>query len=641
MDGLPKILLVDDRKENLLVLRKVLESVEADFVDATSGNEALTLTLEHSFALALVDVQMPGMDGYEMVELLRQDKRTELLPVIFISAIYSDEAHLIKGIESGAVDFVTKPIEPRILLGKVQVFLQLFRQREILADTVRALERSESRYRGLVETSQELIWSVDQEGCWSFLNQGAVEEIYGMDATEMMGKPFLEWVAPEHRETDRKTYESILQGYSVRNYQTTHLRKDGSPVHLAFSAATTHDGDGTIVGMTGTAVDITDRLRLEEQIRHSQRLESIGQLAGGVAHDFNNQLAGIVGYSELLQGQIMDPKHRRWVDGINSAAQHAAALTRQLLAFGRKGKNLEMLVNLNRTLDEVIELLERSIDKRIRIVQDRAVEVPETMGDPHQIHHAVLNVALNARDAMPSGGVLAFAVERVTLDCTHPLVQCGDVIQGSYLALSVTDTGMGMSEAVRAKVFEPFFTTKEVGEGTGMGLAAVYGTMLNHHGAVGLESTEGEGTTVTLYFQGEVASVVPDVPRREKPIEGRGTILLIEDEELVRGMAADMLEELGYTPVICASGRNGVECYRQERGGVDLVLLDMMMPEQNGADTFRQLREFDPGVKVLLASGYSRDAEVDTLIGEGAVGFLPKPFEMLSLSKALAKALQE
>jgi PAS domain S-box-containing protein len=386
--------------------------------------------------------------------------------------------------------------------------------------------------------------------------------------------------------------------------------------------------------------DRTEQHRLEEQVRQGEKLQVIGQLAGGVAHDFNNHLVAIMGYADILRMRATDRNVKEMAESIAKVAERSAELTRQLLTFARKGQHVIVPVSINRIAGEVASMLEHSIDKRIRIfVRTEAATGSDTVaGDPAQLHSAVLNMAINARDAMPDGGDMVIAtdvVELATADLTGPLAELGP---GWHVRLSVRDTGVGMDEATLRHLFEPFFTTKQ--QGTGMGLAAVYGAVNSHHGAIVVQSEPEKGSLFTIYLPLTEELSEDSVKKPGCANAGRHPrILLVEDEPSVREATTLMLTSLDCQVMVCSSGAEAIDLYRSHQAEIDLVLLDMVMPEMGGPEVLRALRTINPAVRVLLASGYSQDGEARALLGEGACGFLQKPFRTAELDRAVSSAL--
>jgi signal transduction histidine kinase/CheY-like chemotaxis protein len=385
----------------------------------------------------------------------------------------------------------------------------------------------------------------------------------------------------------------------------------------------------------------SEKLRLESQLLQSQKLEAIGTLAGGVAHDFNNLLAGILGYAGLLKVQI-DPKddRHRAVETIERAAERAAELTRQLLGFARKGKMQQTRVDLHETIEEVFNLLGRTIDKSIEVVRSLDARSACVLGDPSQLQQIILNLAVNARDAMPEGGSLKIETRDVEMD-ERDCRQYPEAAPGRYVTLLVSDTGRGIPPENRDRIFEPFFTTKPKGEGSGMGLAMVYGIVKSHGGFISVYSEPGVGSTFRVFLPLASESVAEAPPPRTEgpPARGSGRILVIDDEEIVRDMTSDLLESLGYDVVTARDGREGLEVYEAMSATIDLAIVDMIMPRMGGRDCFRGLKRLNPDVRVILSSGYGHNEAAQEILDEGARAFVQKPYQVRELSRLVADAL--
>jgi signal transduction histidine kinase/CheY-like chemotaxis protein len=417
-------------------------------------------------------------------------------------------------------------------------------------------------------------------------------------------------------------------------------RKDGSVYEEECSISPIRDQNGTIVSYVAVKRDVTQEAELENRLRQAQKLEAVGLLAAGIAHDFNNLLAGIKGFAELLTlDEEAGPKVIDYAEEILKAANRAADLTGQLLAFARKGRFLSVVVNVNEVIDEVKAILKHSIDRRIEIKTDCRAQRPFISGDPSQIQSTILNLAINARDAMPDGGQLTFETENVHLDETYCQLHSLDLGAGDYLAISVTDTGMGMNEAVMAHIFDPFFTTKEQGQGTGLGLAGVYGCLRNHHGSIEVTSQPGSGSTFRLLFPVTVEEHKQAVTgERRLKLTGKERLLLVEDEEVVRNLAIKILTNAGYRVTACADGPEAVALYTDKAADYDLVLLDMMMPRMHGKDVFAAMKLVNPHVCALLMSGYT-NSDMQELLDLGIKGFIPKPFSSKQLLQKIREAL--
>ena len=401
--------------------------------------------------------------------------------------------------------------------------------------------------------------------------------------------------------------------------------------------------DGEIAAVYGISTDVTEYKRMAAQLHQSEKMDAISQLAGGIAHDFNNQLTAIMGYSSMLYSHLEDEELISFADTILKASKHAKNLTTQLLAFSRKGKYLSVPVDTHRTIAEVVALLEPSIDGRLRVRQLLAASPSMTTGDPTQLQNVLLNLGLNALDAMPDGGELVLATDTVTLDEAFCRESEFDITPGKYLQIKVADTGTGMDEETLNHIFEPFFSTKREDEGTGMGLAAVYGTMVHHHGAVVVESEAGHGSTFTLYLPLSEA-VEPEgkgAARKAAPAKGTARILVVEDEEIVRKVAEDILRDVGYKVVTCEDGAEALEYYRKSWKQIDLVFLDIVMPRLSGLDAFLAMKAINPDIRALLSSGYRLSARAAEILSTGVLDVVQKPYRVEDLCEKVASALQK
>ncbi|MBI5027097.1 MAG: response regulator [Nitrospirae bacterium] len=378
--------------------------------------------------------------------------------------------------------------------------------------------------------------------------------------------------------------------------------------------------------------------RMREQLFQAQKMEAIGSLAGGIAHDFNNMLQGILGYASLLKMKLSedDPIYRP-LDVIEHSAERAAELTKQLLGFARKGKYIVEPLNLNDVVDDVLKLITRTFDRTIEIKTTIDSGLWAIEGDRSQIENVILNLCLNARDAMPAGGILHIKTSNIEImEETKPFAW---MKEGKYAVIKVNDTGRGMDEEVKKQIFEPFFTTKEKGKGTGMGLAMVYGVVKSHDGFITVDSELGKGSTFTIYLpavEKEVKVQAGGAEVRRLPC-GEGTILVVDDEKAVRNLARETLNELGYYVLEASDGKEAIEIYEDKKSKIDLVILDLIMPEMGGKETFEKLKKIAPDVKVLVSSGYGIDSNARNMLDDGAKGFIQKPYNINELAEMIKK----
>jgi two-component system, cell cycle sensor histidine kinase and response regulator CckA len=462
----------------------------------------------------------------------------------------------------------------------------------------------------------------------------AAERMFGYTAAEVIGRPY-PLVPPELVEEHAMFFARIASGERISGESTRRRRKDGRLIDLMFSAAPLHEVDGRLRGMVFVIDDVTDRMLADQRLRRSQRMEAIGQLTGGLAHDFNNLLTVVIGNLDLAAEQIEGQRGAtECIDAALGAALRGAELTRRLLAFARQQPLQPTGLDLAERLLDLSVLLRRTLGEQVEIVLHTAPDTWPVMADPAQLADAVLNLAINARDAMPSGGRLTIETENARLDAGYAEAN-PEVVPGDYVLLALTDTGRGMPAQVLERVFEPFFTTKEAGNGTGLGLAQVYGFARQSNGHVKVYSEADRGTTVQLYLpraggrQAATQAAPPDAPRT-----GSESILLVEDNEPVRTLLEQQLGELGYRVTVAESTEAAVRLVRDR--SFDLLLSDVVMPGgMSGYDLARVARRMAPGLRVLLISGFSANAPVD----DGAYPLLRKPFRKPALAAKLRDIL--
>ncbi|MBI4534642.1 MAG: response regulator, partial [Ignavibacteriae bacterium] len=399
------------------------------------------------------------------------------------------------------------------------------------------------------------------------------------------------------------------------------------------------DRNEKLVNVVAMIEDVTEKRKLEEQLLQSQKMESIGLLAGGIAHDFNNILGGILGYSSYLKTVVnKDDKIFSHLETIERSALRAAELTSKLLAFARGGKYVVRPIDINAVIDETIRLLRGSMDKSIIIEATLAQNLPATEADAGQMQQVLMNLCVNARDAMPGGGKITIVSELLSRP-EEILAVRHELSHHSYIRISISDTGIGIDKAVMNRIFEPFFTTKEKGKGTGLGLATVYGIVKNHGGFLDVESEVGVGTAFILYLPAvEKEAVVLETPSHDAE-GGDETILIVDDEEVIRSLAREILESKGYSVLEAADGTQAIEVYSQHGNSIDLIILDMAMPMMSGSDTFARLHQMNKNLRVILSTGYAEDDRARKLMAQGVKAFVQKPYKVEEFATVVRRVL--
>lgn len=513
----------------------------------------------------------------------------------------------------------------------------------------RELRESRQLLRTVLDTAPSLIWVKDRNGRITMANQ-AFADLRGIRVDELEGSNSNEYLSKEQaarfNEDDRQVLDSLEEKFIPQESVTDSEGNERwlQTIKRPLSVPGTDDPH-----VLGVAIDITDRKRLENQLRQSQKIEAIGQLAGGIAHDFNNLLNGVLGYSGLLKHRYGgDPEISKIADRIEQAGQRAQQLTEKLIGFARQGKHQNVPVDVHAAVDETLALLQRTIETNVAIIPEFHAEQTHALGDPVQVQQIILNLAINARDAMSpdtggtDGGTLRIGTNVVSVDTTTPDIGL-ELAAGEYLELTVSDTGCGISQEVRAKIFDPFFTTKRKGKGTGMGLSMVFGIVKNHGGTIRVRSEVGVGTTFLVYLPAVQVTDdgMIDQKSNSTSISGKGSILLVDDDEVTREVSTDMLETLGYQVVTANDGSEAVEYYRQHYTSVDAVILDMVMPKMGGRECFRACKQINPQVKAILTTGYDNNHSVQSVLNEGMIGFVQKPYSLERLSEEVARALSD
>jgi PAS domain S-box-containing protein len=507
----------------------------------------------------------------------------------------------------------------------------------------KALLESETKYRSIVEGLEEGYFETDLSGNLTFFNDPLCK-ILGFERSDLEGKKIHSFTSPA---TIRKMDDIFAQvkktGEPIRVTDYDALGKDGREIALELAASLLRDASGTPLGFRGVLQDVSDRKeaeaekkKLEIQVQQAQKMESIGTLAGGIAHDFNNILMGIQGNASLMaiKTDASHPSYEK-IKNIEIYVENGTELTRQLLGFARRGKYHAITTDINDVIEKSANMFGRT-KKEIQIQTDLVPEIWTVEVDRGQIEQALLNLYVNAWQAMPEGGSLSLKTENIYLGADFINSQPYRVEAGDYIKITVGDTGIGIDKQTQARIFEPFFTTKEMGRGTGLGLASVYGIIKNHGGYINVYSEIDQGTTFTIYLPASAKAIQPEVKTvAPTVVTGNGTILLIDDEKMIIDVGQELLQELGYDVLTARSGQEAIEIYHEKSAEIDLVVMDLIMPGLGGSETYDRLKAIDAHVKVLLSSGYSINGQASKILERGCDGFIQKPFNINQLSEKI------
>ena len=507
-----------------------------------------------------------------------------------------------------------------------------------------ALRKSEAKYRTILEKIEEGYFETDLEGNLTFFSNPFCK-IVGFSPSQLIGMNTRQYTTPDTAAKMKDITKQVRRSgvpENVLDYDV--IGPDGEKKSLELSLSILQDPDGQSIGFRGVLHDISARKRtqeekqkLEARLQQAQKMESIGTLAGGIAHDFNNILMGIQGNASLMFLKI-DSDHPNYekIKNIENYVQNGTALTKQLLGFARRGKYIVKATDINEIIEKSSSLFART-RKEVRVHTDLYETIWTVEVDRGQLEQVLLNLYVNAWQAMPDGGDLYLKTENIVLDRSY--VKPYKVEPGRYVKISVSDTGMGIAKETQKRIFEPFFTTKEMGRGTGLGLASVYGIIKNHAGYINVDSELDQGTTFTIHLPASGKQIVEETAINAAIIRGSGTILLIDDEQMFLEVGGEMLQEIGFNVLSAKSGREAIDILQNSREKINLIIMDMIMPGMSGSETFDRLKEIKPAVRILLSSGYALDDQATKILRRGCSGFIQKPFNINQLADKIHRIL--
>jgi len=665
----PVVLVVDDDPSNLAVVRDCLVEFNYTVLVAEDGESAVQRADYARPDLILLDIMMPGIDGYEACRRLKVMESTKEIPVIFMTAL-AETGHKVKGLEVGAVDYITKPFQREELLARITVHLhnreltkRLQEAKDLLetrveerttelAHTIKALhdeiierergEKERALLASAIEQAAESIFMTDAEWRITYVNP-AFESMNGYSRDDLIGQN-CSILRSDLQDPDffRRMRETLSRD-GVWSGRRTIRRKDGTYYEADATLSTVRDTKDTIINYVSINRDITHELRLEQELRQSQKMEAIGTLAGGIAHDFNNILTAIIGYTAMAQLKLAKgDAATRDLERVQEASSRAKELVKRILTFSRQGEQERKPVQMAAIIEEVLKLLRSSLPSTIEIHQHIATSPngDTVLADSTQIHQMLMNLGTNAAHAMRDlGGVLSISLSDVDADATL-IARYPDLRQGPYLRLTVADTGHGMEAGIRERIFDPYFTTKKVGEGTGMGLAVVQGIIKNHGGAISVYSEPGLGTTFHIFLPRLEGEIAPQATAVALPSGGTERVLFVDDEAMLAELGQELLASLGYTVTAILNSREALNLFRSDPQAFDLVITDMTMPGLTGKELAKELMGVRPDIPIILCTGFSEQINEKQAKEIGVRGYIMKPYTVNSLNATIRRALE-
>ena len=627
-----RVLIAEDSEEDaLLLVRELRRGGYEPVAQRVDTAAAMKAALEHqSWDLVIGDHSIPGFSGLEALALVRE--RGLDIPFIFVSGTISEDL-AVAAMKAGASDYFSKGQLKRLLPAIA---------RELREAKGRVAQReSDARLAKLVEHAPIGIFRSTRAGKVLSVNAALVRMLGYASAAEVLELDMARDVYADPAERQRLLERHTYTDREYDEMEATWKRKGGGPLHVELMGRGAKNAAGQIEYYETFVRDVTEQRRLQKDLLQAQKMEAVGRLAGGIAHDFNNLLTAILGSAELaLDTLAADAPEREEVDEVRKAALRAADLTRQLLAFSRQQVIVPTVLNPNEVVGAMDKMLRRLLREDVELRTLLAPDLGAAKVDPSQLEQVVLNLAVNARDAMPNGGKLTIETQNVELDQEYVHGHLS-ALAGPYVMLAVSDTGVGMDAGTQARIFEPFFTTKEKGRGTGLGLATVYGIVKQSGGWIWVYSEPGHGTTFKVYFPrvAEVAAPAAASPAPPASVRGSETVLLVEDDEMIRSLVLKMLKANGYTVLVAARGDEVERVAGQHEGPIHLLMTDVVLPGLNGPEVARRLAATRAGIRVLYLSGYTNEAIARHGVLEPGVAFLQKPFTSVMLGRKVREVL--
>ncbi|MBU1169025.1 MAG: response regulator [Proteobacteria bacterium] len=634
-----KILIADNSRENQIALKSVLDKPDYEVITAHSGKKAIDLSKHYDFALILLDIELPGMEGFITAEKLKARKKTQHVPLIFISPKALEKDDLFKGYQAGAVDYIILPADPVVIKTKVNVFVNLFRLRQ--ESEKRAAERlksSETKYKSLFDTSRDGIAFMSLAGHIENANK-AYCDMLGYSLNDLIFMTDKQNTPEKWLERDREILEDhVLKRDYSEEYRKELIRKDSTVFPVMVRIWLVRDDKGEPLRLLKLVRDVTDQSRLETQLRQAQKMESIGTLAGGIAHDFNNILGAIIGYSQLARYNIKDNEQALHdIDHVLTASNRAKDLVKHILGFSRLTEHSMQPIQLHHIVKEALKLIRASLPSTIEIKQNITSYKTSILADPTEIHQVIMNFCTNALHAMEiTGGVLEVTLEPVEGDHVdfneHPGLK-----PGPHLKLVVSDTGCGIDPRDIERIFDPYFTTKKMGTGTGLGLSVVHGIIKTHGGSIHVWSQPGQGTVMTVMLPRLQSTIEKAASGPEMLPLGHESLLFVDDEKSLVEIEKVMLQRLGYRVVSESSSLTAFNTFKKNPDHFDMVITDMTMPEMTGLELAREITAIKPDIPIILCTGYNKRITEAKAKEAGISLLLLKPVEIKELAVSIRR----
>ncbi|MDZ8050419.1 MAG: response regulator [Aulosira sp. ZfuVER01] len=643
------ILIVDDNPTNLELLLDFLEESGFKVLVAEDGISAVEMAEYASPDLILLDVLMPEIDGFETCRRLKSNLATQNIPVIFLTAL-ADKLDKVTGLNLGAVDYITKPLAHDEVLARVKIHLRLqnltkklTEQNELLEAEISERKQAEQKIReqaALLDITTDAILVQDLNNQIRFWNQGS-ENLYGWNLEEAIAKNSNKLLYHPDTLYQLEDIQESLMNCGLWQGDLYQINKAGKEIIVSSRWTVMPDLEGQPKSILIVNTDITEKKQLESQFLRTQRMESIGTLASGIAHDLNNALTPMLMIVQLLEIKLADENSKQWLAILETNIKRAADLVKHVLCFSRGLEGKFSTLQLKDVILEVEQIVKQTFSKSITI----NVDIPKQSlwsisGDANQLHQVLLNLCINARDAMSDGGIIKISAKNVWIDseCARRNI---DAQVGPYILLTVTDTGTGIPKEIIDRIFEPFFTTKEVGQGTGLGLSTVMGIVKSHNGFVKVVSEVGKGTEFQIYLLATQTIETEDTftDYDDFPPGNGELILVVDDEDSIREITKTALEKNAYKVLVARDGIEAVALYTKHKAEISVVLIDMMMPSMDGPMAIRVLKKINPEVKIVVVSGLTSNHELIANLDNSITTFLPKPYTSQELLKNLQVVL--